>query len=61
MTETPRFRFSCVSSELTQCERNEFVLKYEDAHGKLYFHGFEPGHESGGMLYFPDPAIGRAW
>jgi hypothetical protein len=30
-------------------------VTYTDDQGNVFFYGIDPGHESGGMLYFPTP------
>ena len=48
-----KFEIRYVSPSIVRCEDNEFALQYVDDQGELTFSGFEAGHASGGMLYFP--------
>jgi hypothetical protein len=47
------FEFHYVSPSIVRCEDLEFAIEYEDAQGEILFSGFDRGHPSGGLLYFP--------
>ena len=42
-----------IPSGLLRAADFECCIEYADERGKLHFFGFEPSHESGGILYFP--------
>ena len=47
------FKFEYASAANLRSHRHEALVTYTDDQGVLSFVGIDPGHESGGMLYFP--------
>jgi len=42
-----------VPAGIVRAADHECCIEYADEQGQLHFFGFDPAHESGGMLYFP--------